>query len=142
MQHMWILANIMPIEKKHQPRHFTYFSSLYLPKHLRRPYFHTAQTTFHTSLLDRIIKETTDTTLHICSTIATGLYQKHLLARTITIALNMSKAFDTVNIRKLIKNSYTSTYLTTISRDAKLSLSKKAFFHPRSWTILPNMHNS
>ena len=53
--------------------------------------------------------------LHITNTIFTGFNQKQLTAHTITVALDMSKAFDSVTIHKFIKKLIHTNIPNTIT---------------------------
>ena len=103
---MWKLANIIPI---HKPNKDTDMGTSYRPisllsvvaKTLEKcllPYI-TANIT-----LNMVIKRNTQVTaLHtLNNTVAKGFNQMAPPARTITVALDMSKAFDTVSTHTLI----------------------------------------
>merc|ERR1712105_297518 len=62
-------------------------------------------------------KHSTTTALHeINTTITHGFNQEKPPQRTVTIALDMSKAFDTVNLHTLIQKLQNTTIPTTITK--------------------------
>ena len=106
----------------------------------------------------------TSTALHnINNTIATGFNQNKPPERTITVALDRRKAFDTVNIHtlthKLHQTNIQSNTSQTTSKDAKhtphsetkhqhtanskMVFHKAVFYHPQSstYTHLPLLHH-
>ena len=106
-------------------------------------------------------QHSTVTALHtLNNTVAKGFNQMAPPARTITVALDMSKAFDTINIhtliRKLLQTNIPSSSQTT-SRDAKptqhieithpnnvnlkLAFHKEASFHPHYSTFTPQTYH-
>ena len=107
--HTWKLANIIPIPKPNKDMNIgTSYRPISLlsviAKHWRRHYSHISQTTSHAYPRNMASKanHSTSTALHnINNTIATGFNQNKSPERIITVALNMSKTFDTVNIHTL-----------------------------------------
>ena len=109
--HMWKLANIIPILKPDKDHNTgTSFRPISLLSVISK--------TLEKALLPHIsnnipqhhtqhgfkAKHSTTTALHnINNTIASGFNQRIPPARTIAVALDMSKAFDTVNIHTLTK---------------------------------------
>ena len=98
------------------------------------------------------------------NTVAKGFNQMAPPAQTITVALDMSKAFDTINIqtliRKLLQTNIPGTIISssqTTSRDAKptqhieitypnnvnlkLAFHKVASFHPHYLTFTPQTYH-
>ena len=156
--HTWKLANIVPIPK---PNKDTDKGTSYRPISLLSAIADTGEepSSLHNSKHTKThpcntgTKHSTVTALHtLNNTVVKGLNQMAPPARTITVALDMSKAFDTINIhtliRKLLQTFQTQSLgssLTT-SRDAKstqdieithpnnvhlkLAFHKVAFFHP------------
>ena len=109
--HMWKLANIIPILKPDKDHNTgTSFRPILLlsviSKTLEKallPYITNNITQHHTQHGFKA-KHSTTTALHnINNTIASGFNQRIPPARTIAVALDMSKAFDTVNIHTLTK---------------------------------------
>ena len=110
-------------------------------------------------------QHSTVTALHtLYNTVAKGFNQMAPPARTITVALDMSKAFDTINIhtliRKLLQTNIQAQSLSssqTTSRDAKptqhieithpnnvnlkLAFHKVASFHPHYSTFTPQTYH-
>ena len=109
--HMWKLANIIPILKpdidhntgtSFRPISLLSVISKTLEKALL-PYITNNIPQHHTQHGFKA-KHSTTTALHnINNTIASGFNQRIQPARTIAVALDMSKAFDTVNIHTLTK---------------------------------------
>ena len=110
--HIWKLANIVPIPKSNK---YIYKGTLYRPITL----LSVIATTLGKSILPYITanlpktptqhgyktQDSTVTVLHILhNTVAKRFNQMAPPVRTITIAFDMSKAFDTINIRTLIRN--------------------------------------
>ena len=130
--HTWNLAKIVPIPK---PNKDTDKGTSYRPISL----LSVIAMTLEKSLLPYISANTpmqnryktqhsTVTALHtLNNTVAKGLNQMAPPARTITVAFDMSKAFDTINIHTLIRKScYRQTFQAqslissqTTSRDPK-----------------------
>ena len=132
--HTWKLANIVPIPK---PNKDTDKGTSYRPISL----ISVIAKTLEKSLLPYITanipntpmqhgyktQHSTVTALHtLNNTVAKGFNQMAPPARTITVALDMSKAFDTINIhtliRKLLQTNIPGTIINssqTTSRDAK-----------------------
>ena len=106
------------------------------------------------------------TALHtLNNTIAKGINKMAPTGRTITVALDMSKAFDTINIhtliRKLLQTNIPGTIIKfivrTTSRDTqptqhlkithpnnvnlKLAFHKVASFHPHYLTFIPQTYH-
>ena len=109
--HMWKLANIIPIPKPDKDHNTgTSFRPISLlsviSKTLEKallPYITNNIPQHHTQHGFKA-KHSTTTALHnINNTIASGFNQRIPPARTIAVALDMSKAFDTVNIHTLTK---------------------------------------
>ena len=109
--HTWKLANIVPIPK---PNKDTDKGTSYRPISLlsviadtgeEPSSLHNRKHTKHTHATR--VQNTTlysDGTTHtLNNTVANGLNQMAPTARTITVALDMSKAFDTINIHTLIR---------------------------------------
>ena len=124
--HTWKLANIVPIPKcnKDTDKGTSYRpisllsviadtgeepSSLHNSKHTK----HTHATWVQNTTLYR------DGTTHTNNTVAKGFSQMALPARTITVALDMSKAFNTISIhtliRKLIQTNIPGTIIKLIA---------------------------
>ena len=108
---MWKLANIIPIPKPDKDHNTgTSFRPISLlsviSKTLEKallPYITNNIPQHHTQYGFKA-KHSTTTALHnINNTIASGFNQRIPPARTIAVALDMSKAFDTVNIHTLTK---------------------------------------
>ena len=113
--HTWKLASIIPIPK---PNKDINICTSYRPisllsviaKQGRRHYYHTSHTLYHTSQKIPHIStqhgfksgHSTNITSHtINNTIATGFNQYKPAERTVAVALDMSKVFDTVIIHTL-----------------------------------------
>ena len=104
--HTWKLANIIPIPK---PNKDTDNGTSYRPisilsviaKILEKSlfHFHNSKHTKHTHATQVQTQHSTVTALHtVNNTVAKGLDQMAPPTRPITVALDMSKAFDTINI--------------------------------------------
>ena len=167
--HTWKLANIVPIPK---PNKDTDKGTSYRPISL----LSVIAKTLENSLLSYITANTpmqhgyktqhsTVTALHTLNNIvAKGFNQMAPPARTITVALDMNKAFDTINIhtliRKLLQTKIQAQSLgssQTTSRDAKptqhieithtnnvnlkLAFHKVASFHPHYSTFTPQTYH-
>ena len=167
--HTWKLANTVPIPK---PNKDTDKGTSYRPISL----LSVIAKTLEKSLLPYITANTpmqhgyktqhsTVTALHtLNNTVAKGFNQMAPPVRTITVALDMSKAFDTINIHTLIRNCYRQTFQAqslsssqTTSRDAtptqhienthpnnvnlKLAFHKVASFHPHYSTFTPQTYH-
>ena len=113
---MWKLANIIPIPKPNKDNNI---GTSYRPISLISTLAKTLEKTLLPYITDNIphittqhgykSKHSTDNALHcINNTIATGFNQKLPPERTITVALDMSKAFYTINIHTL-KDKLTHT---------------------------------
>ena len=139
--HMGKLANIIPIPK---PNKDTNMSTSYRPisllsvvaKTLEKcllPYI-TANITQTPTQHGYKAQHSTVTALHtLNNTVAKGLNQMAPPARTITIALDMSKAFDTVNTHTLIgKLLQTSTPGTILKFVANYIKGRKAYISFRN----------
>ena len=130
--HTWKLANIVPIPK---PNKDTDKGTSYKPISL----LSVIAKTLEKSLLPYItanipntprqheykIEHYTVTALHtLHNTVADGFNQMALPARTIMVALDMSKAFDTINIhtliRKLLQTNIPGTIIRFISNYIKI----------------------
>ena len=134
--HMWKLANIIPIPK---PNKDTNMGTSYRPisllsvvaKTLEKcllPYI-TANITQTPTQHGYKAQHSTVTALHtLNNTVAKGFNQMAPPARTITVALDMSKAFDTVNTHTLIgKLLQTSTPGTILKFVANYIKGRKAY---------------
>ena len=169
--HTWKLANIVPIPK---PNKDTDKGTSYRPISL----LSVIAKTLEKSLLPYITanipntpmqhgyktQHYTVTALHtLNNTVAKGFNQMAPPARTITVALDMSKAFDTINIHTLIRKllqtcqAQSLSSSQTTSRDAKptqyieithpnnvnlkLAFHKVASFHPHYSTFTPQTYH-
>ena len=90
----------------------------------------------------------TMTALHtLNNTVAKGFSQMAPPARTITVALDMSKAFYTINIhtliRKLLQTNIPGTIIMFIANyiNLKLAFHKVASFHPHYLTFTPQTYH-
>ena len=126
--HIWKLVNIVPIPK---PNKDIYKGTSYRPISL----LSVIAKTLETSLLPYITankptqheyktEHSTVTALHtVNNTVANGFYQMAPPARTLTVALDMSKAFDTIIIhtliRKLLQNNISGTIIKLIANYIK-----------------------
>jgi hypothetical protein len=119
---IWKLAKIIPIPK---PNKDASLGTSYRPISLLSPIAKLIEKILHPYLTDNIqptehqhgfkTGHSTVTALHqITNHITTGFNQKRPPKRTITIALDMSKAFDTVNLHTLIDKITTTTIPNTI----------------------------
>ena len=141
--HTWKLTNIVPIPK---PNKDTDKGTSYRPISL----LSVIAKTLEKSLLPYItanipntpiqhgykIQHSTVTTLHtLNNTVAKGFNQMAPTARTITVALDMSKAFDTINIhtliRKLLQTNIPGTIIKFIANYIK---GRKAYSTYRNYT--------
>ena len=108
--HIWKLANIVPILKLNKDidkgtsyRLISLLSLIAMEKSIL-PYL-TANKPNTPTLHGYKTQHYTVTALHtLNNTVAKGFNQMALPARTITVALNMSKAFNTINIHTLFRN--------------------------------------
>ena len=170
--HTWKLANIVPISK---PNKDTDKGTSYRPISL----LSVIAKTLEKSLLPYITanipntpmqhgyktQHSTVTALHtLNNTVAKGFNQMAPPARTITVALDMSKAFDTINIhtliRKLLQTNIPSTIIKFIANyikgrkayttyrnhtsnnvNSKLAFHKVASFHPHYSTFTPQTYH-
>ena len=170
--HTWKLANIVPIPK---PNKDTDKGTSYRPKSL----LSVIAKTLEKSLLPYITANIPNTPMQhvyktqhstvtalqtLNNTVVKGFNQMAPPARTITVALDMSKAFDTINIhtliRKLLQKTFQAQSLSssqTTSRDAKptqhieithpnnvnlkLAFHKEASFHPHYSTFTPQTYH-
>ena len=161
--HIWKLANMVPITKPniYIDKGTTYRSIFLLSvivKALKKsllPYITANITTQHGYKIQHS-SETTQHTLN--NTVAMGFNQMAPPARTIIVALDMSKAFDTINIhtliRKLLQNNipcrimkFIANYIqghkayttyrnhTSIQRQFKTGVIKVASSHPHYLTF-------
>ena len=135
--HTWKLANIVPIPK---PNKDTNKGTSYRPISLlsEEPYsVHNSKHTKHAHATR--VQNTTfysDGTTHtLNNTVAKGFNQMAPPARTITVALDMSKAFDTINIhtliRKLLQTNIPGTIIKFIANYIK---GRKAYTTYRNHT--------
>ena len=170
--HTWKLANIVPIPK---PNKDTDKGTSYRPISL----LSVIAKTLEKSLLPYITanipntpmqhgyktQHSTVTALHtLNNTVAKGFNQMAPTARTITVALDMSKAFDTINIhtliRKLLQTNIPGTIIKFIANyikgrkayttyrnhtsknvNLKLAFHKVASFHPHYSTFTPQTYH-
>ena len=156
--HTWKLANIVPIPK---PNKDTDKGTSYRPISL----LSVIAKTLEKSLLPYItanipntpmqhgykIQHSTVTALHtLNNTVAKGFNQMAPPARTITVALDMSKAFATINIHTLIrkllqtnipgtKHNIEITHPNNVN--LKLAFHKVASFHPHFSTFTPQTYH-
>ena len=162
--HTWKLANIIPIPKPNKDMNIqTHLTSLSDSKTLEKtllPYI--TNNIRHISTQHGFkSNHYTSTALHnINNTIATDFNQNKPPERTITVALDISKAFDTVNIHTLThKIQQTNTPHTIIkcianyikgrkayttfrnkhqrNTNSRMVFHKAAFYHPHSATYTP-----
>ena len=168
--HTWKLAYIVPIPKPNTDKDTSYRPIsllLVIAKTLEKcllPYI-TANIPNIPMQHRYKTQHSTVTALHILNnTVAKGFNQMAPPARTITVALDMSKAFDTINlhtpIRKLLQKTFQAQSLSssqTTSRDAKptqhietrhpdnvnlkLAFHKVACFHPHYLTFTPQTYH-
>ena len=166
--HTWKLANIVPIPK---PNKDTDKGTSYRPISL----LSVIAKTLEKSLLPYItanipntpmqhgykIQHSTVTALHtLNNTVAKGFNQMAPPARAITVALDMSKAFNTINIhtliRKLLQTNIPGTIIKFIANyikgrkayttnpnnvNLKLAFHKVASFHPHYSTFTPQTYH-
>ena len=170
--HTWKLANIVPIPKPNKDtnkgtsyRHISLLSVIaYTLEKSLLPYI-TATIPNKPMQHGYKTQHNTVTALHtLNNTVAKGFNQMAPPARVITVALDMSKSFDTINIHTLIKNCYRQTFQAqslsssqTTSRDAKptqhieithpnkvnlkLAFHKLVSFHPHFLTFTPQTYH-
>ena len=82
-------------------------------------------------------QHSTVTALHtLNNTVEKGLNQMAPPARTITVALDMSKAFDTINIHTLIRKQIHPNNV-----NLKLAFHKVTSFHPHYLTLTPQTYH-
>ena len=80
-------------------------------------------------------QHSTVTTLHtLNNTVAKGFYQMAPPARTITVALDMNKAFDTINILRLIRKLLQAATGTIIKFIANYIKGREAYTTYRNHT--------
>ena len=114
MPHIWKLAKIIPIPKLNKNLGE---STSYRPISLLSPIVKTLEKTILPEITQNITNihhqhgfktnHSTTTALHkITNTITAGFNKKQPPDRTIVVALDMSKDFDTVNVPKLINKIY------------------------------------
>ena len=101
-------------KQRHEHRHIiqTHLTSLSDGKNTGKD-SHTSQTISHISPHNMSSKVTTLQAQHYITS-TTGFNQNKQLKRTITVALNMSKAFDTVNIHTLTHKLHQTNILHAI----------------------------
>ena len=130
IHHTWKLANIVPIPKPNKDKNK---GTSYRPISLlsnckdtgKEHYFlHNSKHTKHTHATRVQTQHSTVTALHtLNNTIAKGFNQMAHPARTITVALDMSKAFDTINIhtqmRKLLQTNIPGIIIKLIANFMK-----------------------
>ena len=141
--HTWKLANIVPIPK---PNKDTNKGTSYMPISLLSVIAKTLEKSFPPYRTANIpntpmqhgykTQHSTVTALHtLNNTVAKGFNQMAPHARTITVALDMSKAFDTVNIltliRKLLQTNIPGTIIKFIANYIK---GRKAYTTYRNHT--------
>ena len=169
--HTWKLANIVPIPK---PNKDTDKGTSYRPISLLSVIAKTLEKSILPYITANIpntpmqhgykTQHSTVTALHtLNNTVAKGFNQMAPPSRTITVALDMSKAFDTINIHTLIRKllqTFQAQSLSssqTTSRDAKptqhieithpnnvnlkLAFHKVASFHPHYSTFTPQTYH-
>ena len=171
--HTWKLANIVPIPKLNKD---IYKGTSYSPRSLLSVIAKTLEKSLLPYITSNIpntptqygykTQHSTVTTLHtLNNTVAKGFNQMAPPARTITVALDMNKAFDTINIHTLIRKllqtnipvtilmfianyikgckAYT-TYRNHISRQIqfKTAIHKAATFHQHYLTFTPQTYHS
>ena len=134
--HIWKLAKIVPIPKANKD---SGLGSSYRPISLLSPIAKTLEKIVLPHITQNIpniptqhgfkSKHSTNTALHnINETIADGFNTKKPHSRTIMVALDMSKAFDTVNIHTLIRKiQNTNTPPTIIKFTANYLKGRKAY---------------
>ena len=170
--HTWKLANIVPIPKPNKDTdkgtsYRTISLLSVIAKTLERsllPYI-TANIPNTPMQHGYKTQHSTVTALHtLNNTIAKGFNQMAPPARTITVALDMSKAFDTINIHTLIRKlqqtnipgtiiKFIANYIkgrkayttyrnhTSKQRQFKLAFHKVASFHPHYSTFTPQTYH-
>ena len=171
--HTWKLANIVPIPK---PNKDTDKGTSYRPISLLSVIENTLQKSLLPYITANILKTPTQhgyktqhstvTALHtLNNTVAKGFNQMAPPVRTITVALDMSKAFDTINIHTLIRKllqtnipgtiikfianyikgckAYTTyrNHTSTNNVNLKLAFHKVASFHPHYLTFTPQTYH-
>ena len=120
--HTWKLANIVPIPKLNKD---IYKGTSYSPRSLLSVIAKTLEKSLLPYITSNIpntptqygykTQHSTVTTLHtLNNTVAKGFNQMAPPARTITVALDMSKAFDTINIHTLIRKLLQTNIPVTI----------------------------
>ena len=173
--HTWKLANIVPIPKlnKDTDKGTSYRTISLLSviaKTLEKSLLHYITANIPNTFMQQGYKtqHSTVTALHtLNNTVANGFNQMAPTARTITVALDMSKAFDTINIHTLIRKllqtnilgiiirlieSYSKgrkAYITYINIkfthpdnvNLKLAFHKVASFHPHYFTFTPETYH-
>ena len=124
LPHMWKLAKIIPIPKPHKDLGE---STSYRPISLLSPIVKTLEKVILPEITQNITNlehqhgfkanHSTTTALHkITNTITTGFNQKQPPDRTVVVALDMSKAFDTVNVHKLINKVHNTNIPQNIQK--------------------------
>ena len=163
--HTWKLANIVPIPK---PNKDTGKGTSYRPISLLSVTAKTLEKSLPPYITANIpntprqhgykTQHSTVTALHtLNNTVAKGFNQMAPPARTITVALDMSKAFDPINIHTLIRKAQSLSSSQTTSRDAKptqhieithpnnvilkLAFHKVASFHQHYLTFTPQTYH-
>ena len=117
--HTWKLANIVPIKPNKDTDKGTSYRPISLLSVIadtgeEPSSLHNSKHTKHTHATR--VQNTTlysDGTTHTKNTVTKGLNQMASPARTITVALYMSKAFDTINIHTLIRKLLQTNYIIT-----------------------------
>ena len=122
--HIWKLAKIIPIHKPNKPAHV---STSYRPISLLSPIAKTLEkiilphitTNIQNNTRQHGFKKQHSTTTALATinnTIAQGFNQKVPPKRTIVVALDMSKAFDTVNLYTLIRKINNNNIPNTVKK--------------------------
>ena len=141
--HTWKLANIVPIPK---PNKYTDKGTSYMPISLLSVIAKTLEKSLLPYITENIpntpmqhgykTQHSTVTALHtLNNTVAKGFNQMAPPARTITVALDMSNAFETINIhtliRKLLQTNIPGTIIKFIANYIK---GRKAYATYRNHT--------
>ena len=104
-------------------------------KYWRRHYYHASQTISHKSPHNTASKAALP---NINNTIATGFNQNKPPERKTTVALDMSKAFDTVNIHTTTHKLHQTNILHTILKFiVNYIIGRKAYTTFRHKTLIP-----
>ena len=121
--HTWKLTNIVPTKTQQRHRQGHLIQAHILPLSNCKDTgddpssLHNSKHTKHTRAARVQTQHSTVTALHILNnTVAKGFNEMAPHARTITVPLDMSKAFDTINIHTLIRKLLQTNILGTISK--------------------------